>query len=201
MAEEQKNGPRRAAKQQKTAKKGKALKIAVAVIAAIISAVICGFAGGFGSLAWLWMLPVGWLGAFLGVLVLAFLLVLAMCAVVDLDKEEKEDKIENTISLEKIDKDVKIYAYGFEDKSTTFINWELVTKKGNNAIKDSERKNLFERIAEAKRKGIEFIVIIDEEHSNKTSKASVIIDAFVAKNIMVHIYAILQVKRMCVKLR
>ena len=39
---------------------------------------------------------------------------------------------------------------GFEDKSTTFINWELVTKKGNNAIKDSERKNLFERIAEAK---------------------------------------------------
>ena len=64
---------------------------AVAVIAAIISAVICGFAGGFGSLAWLWMLPVGWLGAFLGVLVLAFLLVLAMCAVVDLDKEEKED--------------------------------------------------------------------------------------------------------------
>lgn len=73
---------------------------------------------------------------------------------------------------------------GFEDKSTTFINWELVTKKGNNAIKDSERKNLFERIAEAKRKGIEFIVIIDEEHSNKTSKASAIIDAFVAKNII-----------------
>ena len=73
---------------------------------------------------------------------------------------------------------------GFEEKSTTFINWELVTKKGNTAIKDSERKNLFERIAEAKRKGIEFIVIIDEEHSNNTSKASAIIDAFVAKHII-----------------
>ena len=64
---------------------------AVAVIAAIISAVICGFAGGFGSLAWLWMLPVGWLGTFLGVLLLAFLMVLVMCAFVDIEKEETED--------------------------------------------------------------------------------------------------------------
>lgn len=63
----------------------------VAVIAAMISAVICTCAGGFGSLAWLWMLPVGWLGAFLGVLALAFLMVLVMCAFVDLEKEEKED--------------------------------------------------------------------------------------------------------------
>ena len=36
---------------------------------------------------------------------------------------------------------------GFTAGSTTFINWELVTKKGNNAIKDSEKKNLFDRIA------------------------------------------------------
>ena len=38
---------------------------------------------------------------------------------------------------------------GFEPESTTFINWELVTKKGNTAIRDSERKNLFDRIADA----------------------------------------------------
>ena len=38
---------------------------------------------------------------------------------------------------------------GFTPGSTTFINWELVTKKGNTAIRDSERKNLFERIADA----------------------------------------------------
>ncbi|MBR1642102.1 MAG: DEAD/DEAH box helicase family protein [Butyrivibrio sp.] len=73
---------------------------------------------------------------------------------------------------------------GFEPESTTFINWELVTKKGNNAIKDSERKNLFDRIAEAHRKGINFIIIIDEEHSNNTAKARTIIDAFSAKNIV-----------------
>lgn len=73
---------------------------------------------------------------------------------------------------------------GFTPGSTTFINWELVTKKGNTAIRDSERKNLFERIADAHRNGIEFIVIIDEEHSNNTAKAKVIIDAFAAKNII-----------------
>lgn len=73
---------------------------------------------------------------------------------------------------------------GFDAESTTFINWELVTKKGNTAIRDSERKNLFDRIAEACRVGMEFIVIIDEEHSNNTAKAKSIIDAFSAKNII-----------------
>ena len=73
---------------------------------------------------------------------------------------------------------------GFDTESTTFINWELVTKKGNTAIRDSERKNLFDRIAEAHRAGTEFIVIIDEEHSNNTAKAKTIIDAFSAKNII-----------------
>ena len=73
---------------------------------------------------------------------------------------------------------------GFDAESTTFINWELVTKKGNTAIRDSERKNLFDRIAEAHRTGTEFIVIIDEEHSNNTAKAKTIIDAFSAKNII-----------------
>ena len=73
---------------------------------------------------------------------------------------------------------------GFDAESTTFINWELVTKKGNTAIRDSERKNLFDRIAEAHRAGTEFIVIIDEEHSNNTANAKTIIDAFSAKNII-----------------
>lgn len=69
---------------------------------------------------------------------------------------------------------------GFEAGTTTFINWELVTKKGNNALKDSERQNLFERIEEARRAGTSFVVLIDEEHSNKTSKAASIIEAFSA---------------------
>ena len=71
---------------------------------------------------------------------------------------------------------------GFPESSTTFINWELVTKKGNTAIRDSERKNLFDCIAKAHRSCIEFIVIIDEEHSNNTAKARTIIDAFAAKH-------------------
>ena len=73
---------------------------------------------------------------------------------------------------------------GFTAGSTTFINWELVTKKGNNAIKDSEKKNLFDRITEAKREQREFIIIVDEEHSNKTAKAQYIIDRIDAKHIV-----------------
>lgn len=73
---------------------------------------------------------------------------------------------------------------GFAAESTTFINWELVTKSGNRAITDGEKKNLFDRIAEAHRAGISFIVIIDEEHSNNTAKANTIINAFSPKHIV-----------------
>ncbi len=73
---------------------------------------------------------------------------------------------------------------GFEAGSITFINWELVTKKGNTALKDSERSNLFEKIAEAHKDGVRFIVIIDEEHLNNTKKADDVISAFAAKNII-----------------
>lgn len=73
---------------------------------------------------------------------------------------------------------------GFEPGSVTFINWELVTKRGNTALKDSERSNLFEKIAEAHKDGTEFVVIIDEEHLNNTKKADDVINAFVAKNII-----------------
>ncbi len=73
---------------------------------------------------------------------------------------------------------------GFEAGSTTFINWELVTKKDNKAISDTEKRNLFDRIAEGNRKNIQYVIIIDEEHSNDTKKANDIINAFSAKNII-----------------
>ena len=63
----------------------------VAVLAIIFAALICIGADAFLSLTWLWLLPVSWLGAFLGIILLAFLVVLVMCACVDLDKEENED--------------------------------------------------------------------------------------------------------------
>lgn len=73
---------------------------------------------------------------------------------------------------------------GFEESSTTFINWELVTKKDNKAITESEKRNLFDAISTANLDGIEFMVIIDEEHSNNTKKADDIIRAFNAKHII-----------------
>ncbi len=73
---------------------------------------------------------------------------------------------------------------GFEGRSVTFINWELVTRKKNNALRDGERKNLFEKIEEAHQDGIRFIVIIDEEHENNTSKANDIIEAFHPEHII-----------------
>lgn len=73
---------------------------------------------------------------------------------------------------------------GFEGRSVTFINWELVTKRKNNALKEGERKNIFEKIEEAHQNGINFIVIIDEEHENNTSKANDIIEAFKPKHII-----------------
>lgn len=73
---------------------------------------------------------------------------------------------------------------GFEIGSTTFINWEKVTKKGNKAITDGEKKNLFERIMQAHKEGISFVLIIDEEHSNNTTKARDVIDYFMAEHII-----------------
>ncbi len=71
---------------------------------------------------------------------------------------------------------------GFSPKSTYFINWEVITKQGNVAISETERSNLFNRIKEAHRRNLKFIIIIDEEHLNDTSKAQDIINAIGANN-------------------
>ena len=70
---------------------------------------------------------------------------------------------------------------GFSAKGTYFINWEVITKSGNIAISDTEKSNLFNRIKDAHRTNLDFIVIIDEEHLNDTSKAQDIINAISAK--------------------
>ena len=75
-------------------------------------------------------------------------------------------------------------ASGFTAGSTTFINWEMVTKTGNRAISDGEKKNLFDRIKEAHSSNIDFIIIVDEEHSNNTAKANDIINAISASHII-----------------
>lgn len=67
---------------------------------------------------------------------------------------------------------------GFNNKDVAFINWEKVSQDKNKALREQEKKNLLERIDEAKNNGLKFILIIDEEHRNKTDKTKAIIDAF-----------------------
>lgn len=67
---------------------------------------------------------------------------------------------------------------GFEENDSCFINWEKLTKKGNNALKDSERTNFKEHIQHALNDGIRFVIIVDESHQNNTIKADEIIQYF-----------------------
>lgn len=67
---------------------------------------------------------------------------------------------------------------GFEENDNCFINWEKLTKKGNNALKDSEYTNFLEHIEHALNAGLHFIVIVDESHQNNTVKADEIIQYF-----------------------
>lgn len=73
---------------------------------------------------------------------------------------------------------------GFEKQDTAFINWENVTKKGNTALKELEKSNLYDRVEQAKEDGLKFIVIIDEEHRNKTEKAEGITHLFGSEHIV-----------------
>ncbi|OUT03286.1 Type III restriction-modification system StyLTI enzyme res [Lactiplantibacillus plantarum] len=67
---------------------------------------------------------------------------------------------------------------GFLPGTVTFLNWEMVNNKKNIALRDGERTNLFEAVKSSKERGITFILIIDEEHRNQTTKAQYVIDIF-----------------------
>ncbi len=71
-----------------------------------------------------------------------------------------------------------IMTSGFQENDCCFINWEKLTKKGNNALKDSERTNFLEWIDKAFNNGISFKIIIDESHHNFTEKSDAIIQLF-----------------------
>ena len=61
---------------------------------------------------------------------------------------------------------------GFQENDACFINWEKLTKKGNNALKDSERTNFLEHIEKALDSGLRFVIIVDESHQNDTVKSN-----------------------------
>ena len=67
---------------------------------------------------------------------------------------------------------------GFSENDCCFINWEKLTKKGNNALKDSERTNFIEWIDKAHGADLQFKVIIDESHQNFTEKSDAIVQLF-----------------------
>ena len=67
---------------------------------------------------------------------------------------------------------------GFAENDCCFINWEKLTKKGNNALKDGERKNFIEHIETARDNGLQFKIIVDESHQNDSVKANEILQYF-----------------------
>ena len=73
---------------------------------------------------------------------------------------------------------------GFAENDSCFINWEKLTKKGNNALKDSERTNFLEHIQNALNDGLHFVIIVDESHQNNTIKADEIIQYFHTEKII-----------------
>lgn len=95
----------------------------------------------------------------------------------DLEMQSKE-KMDRTLRGRKTQTLQDAILNGFQQGSTTFINWEQVDNEKKNALKDSERANLRERIVEAHRQGIEFLAIVDEEHRNKTATSQAILGFF-----------------------
>ena len=63
----------------------------ILVLSVLISLGICYFAGCFGALSWLWVLPVSFLGSFLVLAGLAFLFVVIMCQRVDTSVPQEHD--------------------------------------------------------------------------------------------------------------
>lgn len=67
---------------------------------------------------------------------------------------------------------------GFIESDCCFINWEKLTKKGNNALKEGERKNFLEHIETAHDNGLNFKIIVDESQLNDSVKANDILEYF-----------------------
>jgi len=99
-------------------------------------------------------------------------------------EEQSKEKMDKYIHNSRTKLLVDVMTDGFQENDACFINWEKLTKKGNNALKESETGNFQERIASAHSEGLEFIIIVDESHQNDTVKADDIITLFKPKKII-----------------
>lgn len=93
-------------------------------------------------------------------------------------EEQSKEKMDKYIHASQTKLLSDVMTAGFEENDSCFINWEKLTKKGNNALKDSERTNFLEHIQHALNDGLHFIIIVDESHQNNTIKADEIIQYF-----------------------
>ena len=93
-------------------------------------------------------------------------------------EEQSKEKMDKYIHAARTKLLSDVMTGGFEENDNCFINWEKLTKKGNNALKDSEHTNFLEHIEHALNAGLHFIVIVDESHQNNTVKADEIIQYF-----------------------
>lgn len=99
-------------------------------------------------------------------------------------EEQSKAKMDKYIPLSHTKLLADVMTSGFEENDACFINWEKLTKKGNNALKDGERTNFLEHIRNAKNSGLSFIVIVDESHQNDTVKAADILHYFAPEKII-----------------
>lgn len=67
---------------------------------------------------------------------------------------------------------------GFRENQVVFVNWEMLDKSGNRALREQETKNLKDRIEECRKNGTDIIIIKDESHTHNTKIAEGILDLF-----------------------
>lgn len=96
-------------------------------------------------------------------------------------EEQSKEKMKRFSPTSKTGDILDVLTSGFKTNTTYFINWETITKKGNKAVSESERNNLYDWIKQAHNRNVNFILIIDEEHQNNTSKADDVIKAISAE--------------------
>lgn len=93
-------------------------------------------------------------------------------------EEQSKEKMDRYIHGARTKLLADVMTSGFEENDCCFINWEKLIKKGNTALKDSERLNFAEHIQYALNEGLHFVIIVDESHQNNTVKAEEIIRFF-----------------------
>ena len=90
-------------------------------------------------------------------------------------EEQSKEKMDKYIHNAQTKLLADVMTSGFEENDSCFINWEKLTKKGNNALKDSERTNFLEYIEKAFNDGLEFTIIIDDSQQNFPGNADEIV--------------------------